>query len=119
MTIYKIQKKTHLDEYDRSYYNIFTVTPQIKPTEKIHAFLKEIPTKKLSPFDYKSPHENVHKCIQGFLDPQSPNDFLNVEHIEILFNLLIDNGYKIEHDLTTMVKKEAANSKHLVCFASK
>ena len=48
MTIYKIQKKTHLDEYDRSYYNIFTVTPKIKSTEKIHAFLKEIPTKKLS-----------------------------------------------------------------------
>ena len=119
MTIYKITTEVYLDPYNKSYYHIFTISPNIN-NDALNVFLKNTPYKKLSPFDYPSPHEDIHHCIQAFLNPKDKSKYLEIKHIDILFNILIDNGYKIEYDMTKLFKDCKNHSEsNIICYVSK
>ena len=109
----------YLDKYEETYYHIFTITPNIK-NDTLNTLLKPVPIKRLSPFDYPSPNEEIHHCVQAFLNPSNKNKYLEVKNTEVLFNLLIENGYKIEYDMTKLLKDCKNNSQsNIICFVSK
>ena len=119
MTIYKIHTNVYLDNYDKTYYHIFTISPSIK-NDKLNNYLKPVPFKRLSPFDYPSPNEEIHHCVQAFLNPQNKNKYLEVKYTEVLFNLLIENGYTIEYELTKLIKLgKHQTQNNIICYASK
>ncbi len=117
MTIYKIQTEVYLDNYDKTYYHIFTISPSIH-NDSLNAVLKNIQHKRLSSFDDLSPGENINTCKQVLLDPNNKQKYLEIKHTEILFDILIQNGYTIEYDMTKLLKDNKNNS-NIVCFVSK
>ena len=120
MTIYKITKEIYLDTYDKTYYHIFVISPSIESNDSLFTYLRHIPYKKLSPFDYPSISEEIHHCKQGILHPTNKNKYLEIKNTEILFNLLLEHKYKIEYEMTKILKdsKNHMDSK-IVCYASK
>jgi hypothetical protein len=112
MPIYRINKITYLDKFTKCYKNIFTI-PNPPDDISLNTFTQSVITAKLSPFQtFSSCCENPD-CVKTFIN-QSNSSILTEKEIDILFSQLLQAGYKIEYEMTKLVK-----DKKLVCFISK
>ena len=60
--------------------------------------------------------ENKPHCLITFKNPQNTNEFLQINDIDQIFTILVEAGFKIEYEMTKLLKKK--NNK-LICFVSK
>jgi len=115
MTIYQIKEDIYLDKFNKCYKNIITINKNPNDA-KLNNLLKIIPRQKLSEFDYHCPCENKPHCLITFKNPQNTNEFLQINDIDQIFTILVEAGFKIEYEMTKLLKKK--NNK-LICFVSK
>ena len=47
------------------------------------------------------------------------NEFLSLENIGDFFTILIENGYKIDTEITKMLQQSSEKINNLICFISK
>lgn len=110
MPIFQLNEEIYLE--NKCYKKIITINKM--PNEpKLMSIVKTIRREKLSPFDMKSNCECVSPCLFAILNPENKRDFLCIDDIADLFCFLINNGYKIEHKITKLMKK-----RKLICFIS-
>ena len=102
MGIYKIQSYIYLDKIHKCYKKILIFNN--KPKGLIN--IKTVPQEKKSPYDDIYCCDRPPHCIHGVLYPNT-NNFMRIKDIDILLSFLIENGYKIEKELTeTMIKNK-------------
>ena len=53
------------------------------------------------------------------MNPINKNDFLPLENIGDFFTILIENGYKIDTEITKMLQQSSEKINNLICFISK
>ena len=112
MPVYRVNKIVFLDKFTKGYKNIFTISNP--PNDiSLNNITQNISQNKLSPFQTFSSCCDNPSCIKAFID-QTTMDLLTEKNIDILFSQLLQSGYKIEYEMTKLVK-----DKKLVCFISK
>ena len=114
MTVYQIVETTFLDRFNKCYINVISINNN-PCDDKLKHIIKTVPYVKLSPFEGFSPCCEVPACQHLFKNPET-GKFLTLENIDFLFTELINAGYKIETELTKLLKKK---NKKLICFVSK
>ena len=110
--IYKLYKTTYLDKFDKCYKNIITLNKNPND-QSLNSSLKQVSSKKLSPFEGFDCCSNQPSCILAFIDP-STKEFITEEHIDQVFSILVDNDYIIEYKMTKLIKDPK-----LICLISK
>ena len=112
MPVYKINKIVFLDKFTKCYKNIFTISNPPNDVS-LNNITQNISQNKLSPFQTFSSCCDNPSCVKAFID-LTTRDVLTEKNIDILFSQLLQAGYKIEYEMTKLVK-----DKKLVCFISK
>ena len=114
MTVYQIIETTYLDRFNKCYINVLSINNN-PCDKKLNSIIKTVPRVKLSPFEYNSPCCEQPACQHLFKNPETEK-FLTIDNIDFLFTKLIEAGFKIETELTRLLKKK--NDK-LICLISK
>lgn len=112
MTIYKLEKLTHLDKFNKCYVNVIAISKNPNDAN-LNGMLKTISRQKLSIFDYNYPCNEKPHCLNIFIHPET-KQYLKSDELDVLFSFLIDAGYTIEYKMTKLVK-----NKNIICFISK
>lgn len=110
----KVYKLTYLDRFTKCYKNIIALTS--KPDE-FKDFVVQIREPKLSPFKTFDCCSKNNKCIYAFYNKQY-NDYFEYEEVDQIINLILDNGYKIDYDLTKTMLENKSN-KNLIFYLKK
>ena len=108
--MYKISKQVHLDPFTKCYKNIVVISipPEDDPELKKH--IKTLPKSVLSPFKTFDCCRDVKYCMHAFID-ETTRDFILVDKIEKVINILNTLGYVMDYDLTkTMLKNKTDRS---------
>tara|TARA_A100001015_G_C14540593_1_gene537762 strand:+ start:200 stop:544 length:345 start_codon:yes stop_codon:yes gene_type:complete len=114
MTVFQILEKIHLNKFTENYEKIYLLNS--KPNDKqLSQYLKQVPRNKLSPFD-NFYNDDPH-CFYAFVNPRNNYTFLNENNIDLLINIIIDSGYKIEYNMMKLFNKN--EKKDVFCFISK
>jgi hypothetical protein len=112
MPVYTINKIVFLDKFTKCYKNIFTISNP--PNDiSLNSITQTISQNKLSPFQTFSSCCDNPSCTRVFVN-ETTKEVLTEKEIDILFSQLLLAGYKIEYEMTKLVK-----NKKLVCFISK
>ena len=114
MTVYQIIETTHLDRFNKCYINVISINNN-PCDKKLNKIIKTVPRVKLSPFQDYSPCCELPPCLHIFKNPET-DKFLTMDNIDFIFTELLNAGYKIETELTKLLKKK---NKKLVCLVSK
>ena len=110
--IYKLYKTTYLDKFDKCYKNIITINKN--PNDQLlTSVLKQVSRQKLSPFEGFDCCSTEPSCILAFINPTT-KEFLTEDNIDLVFSVLIDNGYTLEYEMTKLIKDNK-----LICLISK
>ena len=117
MAIYKVLTYIWLDSINKCYKKILTVNN--KPEKSTFSeIIKTIPKKRKSPYDDIYCCDRPPHCIHGILNPKNKREFLGVNDIDILFNFLIENNYKLEENLTEiLIKNKNFNNDLIIVFS--
>tara|TARA_B100000674_G_C37489043_1_gene754992 strand:- start:88 stop:429 length:342 start_codon:yes stop_codon:yes gene_type:complete len=110
----KVYKLTYLDRFTKCYKNIIALSR--KPSE-FNNFVTQLKEPKLSPFKTFDCCKTNHECIYAFYNKQM-NEYYNYEELDKVINLIIDNGYKIDYDLTKIMI-ENKSFKDLIFYINK
>jgi hypothetical protein len=95
--MYKISKQIYLDR--TCYKNIVIISDN---ADDLNKHLKKVPRSTLSPFKTFDCCRDESKCIKGFIDN---GEFILVDDIEKVINILNTLGYVMDYDLTKIMLK--------------
>jgi len=112
MPVYQLNTQVYLDNYNKCYTNIISISKNPNDPSLNH-IIKTISRQKLSIFDNLSPCCDVPSCLPVFINPNN-NNFIKENELDILFTELVNAGYTIEYEMTKLVK-----NKKIICFISK
>jgi hypothetical protein len=112
--MYKISKHTHLDSFTKCYKNIIVINLSDNDLE-LKKHIKTIPRSTLSPFKTFDCDES--HCVQAFIDKET-NEFILVDKIEKVINILNTLGYVMDYDLTKIMLKNKTD-RSLLFYAMK
>ena len=119
--MYQISIKPYYDNITKCYQKIITISA--KPKGPLEKYVKQIKTPILSPFQINSYSSNCCKsepaCLYAIKNMNNSNccDLLCIDQIDQLFAFLLTNGYKINTEVTKILKKtKDYNSDSLICF---
>ena len=110
----KVYKLNYLDKFTKCYKNIIALS---KKPDEFHNFVKQIEKPKLSPFRSFDCCDTSDHCIYAFYNSHN-NDFFYYEEVDKVINLIIENGYKIDYELTKIMIKNKSN-KDLLFYLTK
>ena len=110
--MWKVSKETHLDSFTKCYKNIITISGVPSDMER---YVKTIPRKTLSPF--KTFECCKVYCAHAFVD-ENTKEFIDIENIDVVMNLLNSLGYSLDFDLTKIMLKNKS-SKNLLFYVIK
>ena len=114
MTVFQILEKIHLNQFTKEYEKIFIM--KNKPDdEELIKYVKLIAKNKLSPFDEYYNTEN--HCYYAFINPSNGYTFITKKDVDILLNIIINTGYKIEYNMVKLINKKDRGN--IFCFISK
>ena len=71
---------------------------------------------KLSQFQTPGSCYTDNKCIWVIMNPNNTHEMLEIIDIPNLFSFLIENGYKINTDITKIMQKSSVKIDKLICF---
>ena len=113
--MYKISKHTHLDSFTKCYKNIIVINLSGNTDLELKKHIKTIPRSTLSPF--KTFCRDESHCVQAFIDKET-NEFILVDKIEKVINILNTLGYVMDYDLTKVMLKNKTD-RSLLFYAIK
>ena len=122
--IYKIINDVYLDKIEGCYKNIIVISPPPDPVKDpyLKQITKIIHKEKLSPYKDTSPCCAEDYCINAFINPYTIScncELLCSNKIELLFNVLIENGYEIDTKLTEIMHLSKMKTNGLICYIKK
>ena len=106
--IYKLEKTIYYDSLQKTYLDLITINKN--PTN--NNLIKQIQYNKISPYNV-----NEHKCLFAFVNPET-SKLLTIDDIDIVLNILINDGFNIDFNLTRTFMK-SKNNKNLLYFLIK
>ena len=106
--IYKLEKTIYYDPFQKTYLDLITINKN--PTN--NNLIKKIQYNRISPYNL-----NEHKCLFAFINPEN-NNLLTVNEIDVVLNILIEDGFTIDSDLTRTFMK-SKNNRNLLYFLKK
>ena len=118
--MYQLSIKPYYDNITKCYQKIVTISA--KPKGPLEKYVKQIRTPKLSPFQVNSYSSNCCKsepaCIYAIKSFDNHGcELLCIHQIDQLFTFLLENKYKINTEVTKILKKtQSYNSDSLICF---
>jgi hypothetical protein len=112
MGVYKLSSQIYLDTITQQYKKIIVINK--KPNGELSKYIRMIKNKQLSIFDINTERNN---CLYSIINPLN-NDFFTIDDITDLFELLIDNGYKIDNTLNKVFHKNNDLDKNFICIIS-
>tara|TARA_B100001093_G_scaffold519966_1_gene611748 strand:- start:5056 stop:5415 length:360 start_codon:yes stop_codon:yes gene_type:complete len=115
--MYKISKQTHLDSFTKCYKNIVVISLADNNDVELKKHLKTVPRSTLSPFKTFDCCRDESTCVQAFIDKDT-NDFILLDNIEKVINILNTLGYVLDYDLTKMMLKNKTD-RSLLFYAIK
>jgi hypothetical protein len=118
--MYSIKTDIYLDKYNDCYRKILVINKD-PDDNTLKPYLKTIKKEKLSPFTYDNCCDNYqnNNCSVAIMNPYNKTEFLSLENIGDFFTVLIENGYKIDTKITSMLQKSTQKINNLICFISK
>ena len=117
--MYKISTHIYNDKVNKCYKKILVCNGKPKNDEPLYKLIKTVRREKNSPYENFYCCDSEPHCINGLINPNN-NNFLTLDNIEILFNFLKGNGYKIESRLTKMLTtNNLYENKNIICIISK
>ena len=118
--MYSIKTDIYLDKYNDCYRKILVINKD-PGDNTLKPYLKTIKKEKLSPFTYDNCYDNYqnNNCSVAIMNPYNKTEFLSLENIGDFFTVLIENGYKIDTKITSMLQKSTQKINNLICFISK
>lgn len=127
MELYTLHVSPYYDNIKECYKNVITINK--RPSGKLNHLVKQKKITALSPFQQYSPcylSSCNSSCMYIIHDPDDINCILSVEDISKLYTFLLQNGYKIDTDLTNMttlnpfvnINTSHTIPKKLLCFIS-
>jgi hypothetical protein len=114
--MYKISKQTHLDSFTKCYKNIIVINLSDNDLE-LKKHIKTVPRSTLSPFKTFDCCRDESHCVQAFIDKET-NEFILVDKIEKVINILNTLGYVMDYDLTKIMLKNKTD-RSLLFYAIK
>ncbi len=108
--MYKISKQTYLDPFTTCYKNIIITSDC---PDDLNKHLKTVPRSTLSPFKTFDCCRDESKCIKAFIDD---GEFILVDNIEKVINILNTLGYVMDYDLTKIMLKNKTDRSLLFYF---
>ena len=113
MPTFKVQEEVYLDKLNKCYIKILTTNkkPENSPLKD---YLIELPRQRLSSFDYDCNCTTKPHCLLAFINPVSKT-FITQDEIEVLVDMMVNSDYKIDYQLTKLIKK---NNEKLVFYFS-
>lgn len=115
--MYKISKQTHLDPFTKCYKNIVVINLVDNSDNKLKQYLKVLQRSTLSPFKTFDCCRDESKCVHAFID-KNTKEFILVDNIEKVINILNTLGYVMDYDLTKMMLKNKTD-RSLLFYAIK
>ena len=118
--MFSIKTEIYLDKYNDCYRKILVINKNPGDVH-LNSYLKTIKKEKLSPFTYDNccnNYQSTHSSV-AIMNPTNKNDFLPLENIGDFFTILIENGYKIDTEITKMLQQSSEKINNLICFISK
>ena len=87
MTVYKLEKLTHLDKFNKCYINVISISKNPNDPE-LNGALKIIPRQNYL-FFYNCPCNETPHCLNIFIHPET-KQYIKSDQLDVLFSLLID-----------------------------
>jgi len=142
MTVHTILSYVYLDKIHKCYRKILVCKNKPKLDEPLNTIIKVISREKNSPYDHfygcdSQPHcvntilnpgntghfygcDSQPHCVNTILNPGNTGEYLSADNIDILFNFFLENGYKIETQMTKLLlKTKTYKNKDIVCMISR
>tara|TARA_B100001093_G_scaffold520185_1_gene613430 strand:- start:1227 stop:1565 length:339 start_codon:yes stop_codon:yes gene_type:complete len=110
--LYKIKKAVYYNPFSKEYQKILTINKLPPSSSNIYKNIKILKNNKLTPYDSNPEHH----CLYAFCDSY---ELLEEDNIDILIEMLIEDGYSIEYKMTTMLKKGKGKYNDLLFLVSK
>lgn len=115
--MFKISKQVYLDTFTKCYKNIVILSKLPENDTQIKKYVRTIPRNKLSPFKtFDCCNEQPH-CVHAFINPDS-REFIPIEKIDRVIDILNTLGYMIDYDLTKIMLKNKTD-KNLLFYMIK
>ncbi len=118
MPTYKISTEIYLDKRNECYKKILTISPDPNDNS-IKYIIKKISRTKLSEFEGFCPCDTKPACFNAILNPDNTSEFLNVENVEQLIDVLILNAYTVDYNLSKLLLKTSTRNSNLICYVKK
>ncbi len=106
--LYKLEKTIYYDSIQKTYLDLITINKN--PTN--NPLIKQLHFNKISPYEI-----NNNRCLYAFINPDN-NKLLTIDDIDVVLNILIDDGFTVDYHLTTTLIK-SKNNKNLIYFLFK
>ncbi len=120
MTVHTILSYVYLDKIHKCYRKILVCKNKPKLDEPLNTIIKVISREKNSPYDHFYGCDSQPHCVNTILNPGNTGEYLSADNIEILFNFFLENGYKIETQMTKLLlKTKTYKNKDIVCMISR
>ena len=118
MTVFQLYNHIYLNNFNGCYEKIIIINRDPKD-DKLKKYIKVIKQQTLSPFKSFDCCEEPTYCTFAFINPKT-NKFIKKREIDLLFTILIDNGYSIQYEMTKLFNNNSTNpNPNLICFISK
>ena len=110
----KVFKLNYLDRFTKCYKNIIALS---KKPKSFSNFVKQLERQNLSPFRTFDCCDTKDHCIFAFYNNEK-HDLFNYDQIDKVITLIIENGYKIDYELTKIMIKNKSD-KDLIFYITK
>ena len=110
----KVYKLNYLDRFTKCYQNIIALSQ--KP-EEFKDIVTQIRKPKLSPFRSFDCCDTSPHCLYAFYNKIN-NQYYYYEEIDKVIQLILENGYKIDYELTKIMI-ENKSDKNLIFYLTK
>lgn len=113
--MFKLSKKVYLDSFSKCYKNIVIINGL--PSNDFKNYTKFVSHQSLSPFNRFDCCAHEPTCQLAFVN-ESKTNFITVDEIDKVINIIISLGYKIDYNLTKIMLKNKTD-KHLLFYITK
>tara|TARA_A100001015_G_scaffold279923_1_gene341545 strand:- start:2824 stop:3177 length:354 start_codon:yes stop_codon:yes gene_type:complete len=116
MVLYEIFSTIYLDRFEKEYKKILGISSIGTPPD---SFLQET-TRKVNLEKISEYKIRENKCIHVFRDFEDNSKYLEHEKLTDLINLLLSNGFTVDHTLTETLKNQNLHTnKHILFYINK
>lgn len=118
MTIYSLFKRPYYDSVKKCYYDVIMID-SIPVTGELNSYLQKVNFKNTIN-ESTCNHKRIDYCGYIFKSVKYEGEFMDINELSSLLNLLYENGFEVKEELTKLFQRSSVKTKYpLICFISK